>query len=235
MNKRRNFLILGASRGLGAAFAAGLPKKGDHVFGVSRTQLKGGPGYLHKRTWIEADLRKPSEAIRTIVRVIGTKRVDVLILNAGIWETVEFERTSTADIMDIVSVNLTSSLLLVRELANNLRAGHGNIIVIGSTCGLDNEGASNAGYVATKFAARGLVHSLRELFRSDFVRVTCISPGSIASEVSFEDGSDAALDKYRKMRIPVGDIVSLVRCILCLSVASCVKEVIVPATLDTDV
>ena len=52
-----NYLILGASRGLGGALVEGLPRKGDHVFGLSR----GEPDWQRRKsaiklTWIEADL-----------------------------------------------------------------------------------------------------------------------------------------------------------------------------------
>jgi hypothetical protein len=57
----------------------------------------------------------------------------------------------------------------------------------------------------------------------------------MATDVDYEDGVEAALSKHSRKRMPVADIVALFRCVTNLSLATCVKEIIVPATSDTDV
>jgi short-subunit dehydrogenase len=231
-----NLVVIGASRGLGAALAIGLPKAGDKVWAVSRTK----PDYLSRdngieRVWIEADLSS-NNAITTIVNAIGQRAIDTFIYNAGIWENDTFENSADSEIRSIVDTNLTSLLLCIKHLTPNIRsATHSRIVFIGSTCGLENEGAKAVAYTATKFAMRGAAHSLREVFRDSGISVTCISPGSMATDISYDDGPDAALKKYEGKRIPVHDIVNLIRCIISMSAASCIKEVDIPATLDTDV
>lgn len=113
-------------------------------------------------------------------------------------------------------------------------AGKGNIILIGSTCGLENEGAECVAYVASKFGLRGAAHSLREHFRSHGVRVTAISPGSMATDFPLSD-PQAAIDQYENTRMPVSDILEVVKCVRNVSSATTLKEIIIPATLDTDV
>jgi hypothetical protein len=48
------------------------------------------------------------------------------------------------------------------------------------------------------------------------------------------DGTEAALKKYSNGRIPVADIISIINVVLNSSVATCIKEIHVPALKDTD-
>lgn len=231
----RNIVIVGASKGLGNSMVEGLGKKGDTFFLISRTKptnLDLETGY--KKIWIKADLSN-LDSIETIIKVIANTPIDVVIYNAGIWEKTNFEDLKQTEIISIVNVNLTSTILLTQKLIGNIRNGRlKKIIFIGSTCGLENEGSDAIVYTATKFGIRGVTHSLREYLRNDLVSVSCISPGSIASDIPFGEGVDTALKKFSNERIPVADIMSIINVILDSSVATCIKEIHVPALKDTD-
>lgn len=230
-----DIVVFGASRGLGAALAHGVADAGEKVWCVSRTR----PALLDRtdgiaRTWIEHDLADPT-AFHRVTSALGDTPISLLVYNAGIWESNGFEKADEAEIKAIVDVNLTSLLLAARYLLPNLRkAPNARLVLIGSTCGLENEGTSSVAYAATKFAMRGAAHALRELLRRDQMAVTVISPGSMATDVDFEAGPKAALERHKGSRIPVGDIVEIVRLLRRLSPASCVKEIDIPAVADTD-
>ncbi|HVT51089.1 MAG TPA: SDR family oxidoreductase [Dongiaceae bacterium] len=230
-----NYLILGASRGLGAALVEGLPRKGDAVFGLSRGKpdwLRGRPAI--KRHWIEADLSELSAA-QNARAVLGKTPIDALIHVAGIWDPGTFDEIYDDEIAEILDVDLRSFLAFARGLAPNLkRADHAKIIAIGSTSGLENGDGSAVAYTAAKFGLRGACHALRQHFRKNGIAVTCLSPGSIASDFRYGRSGDA-LKRYRGKRMPVEDIVALVRCVLDLSPAACVKEIAMPALKDEDV
>jgi short-subunit dehydrogenase len=230
-----SLLILGASRGLGAALVEGLPRKGDQVFGLSRSE----PAWLRRRSavkrhWIEADLCELG-AVQNARRAIGKAPIDVLIHVAGIWDEATFEEMHDDEIAEILDVDLRAFLAFARGFALNLRrADHARIVAIGSTNGLDNGDMTAVAYSAAKFGLRGAAQALRQHFRKDGIAVTCLSPGSVASDVGYGD-SAAALKKHRGRRMPVEDIVAMTRCILDLSPAACVKEVTMPALKDEDV
>jgi len=230
-----NLLILGASRGLGAALVEGLPRKGDTVFGLSRSE----PVWLRRksaieRRWIEADLCELG-AVQNARVEIGKAPIDALIHVAGIWDEAPFEAMHDDEIAEILDVDLRSFLAFTRGLAPNLRrAGHAKIVAIGSTNGLDNGDMTAVAYSAAKFGLRGACQALRQHFRKDGIAVTCLSPGSIASDVAYGQ-SAAALKKHRSRRMPVDDIVAMIRCVLDLSPAACVKEIAMPALRDEDV
>ena len=231
-----NYLIVGASRGLGAALVEGLPRKGDCIFGLSRAE----PVWLRRKSaikhhWIEADLSELG-AVQNARRVIGKAPVDALIHVAGVWDEAYFEEMHDDEIAEILDVDLRAFLAFTRGLAPNLRrAKNAKIIAIGSTNGLDNNGDMTAvAYSAAKFGLRGACQALRQHFRKDGIAVTCLSPGSIATDIAYGDAA-AALKKHRGKRIPMRDIVAMIRCILDLSSAACVKEVWMPALKDQDV
>lgn len=231
-----NTLILGASRGLGAALVEGLPRKGDHVFGLSRSE----PSWSRRksaiqRTWIEADLCELG-AVQNARVVLGKTPIDALIHVAGIWDEAPFEAMHDDEIAEILDVDLRAFLAFTRGLAPNLRrADHAKIIAIGSTNGLDNGNMTAVTYSAAKFGLRGACQALRQHFRKDGIAVTCLSPGSLASDVAYGEGTGPALKKHRGKRMPVADIVAIIRCILDLSPAACVKEITMPALKDEDV
>src|SRR5207247_3747489 len=100
------------------------------------------------------------------------------------------------------NVNSVSALQIVRHFEANLARARGLVVLIGSTSGLENEGGHSVAYAASKFALRGAGHALREHFRSMGVRVSCINPGSIASDVPYGLAADA-LRRHRQKRIPV--------------------------------
>lgn len=230
-------LVVGGSRGLGAALAQGLSDRDAPNWVVSRTTppFISDPTFQHI-SWIQADLRQPRQAAAAIGEAIGDAAVRDLVYNAGIWEKTLLPNVPAEEIEDIVNVNLTSALTVVQRILPNIRSQEGgSIVLIGSTCGVENEGAQVAAYVSTKFGLRGLAYALRETVRKDWIRVVCISPGGTATDVDYQDGVDAALLKYNRKRIPVADIVELIRCVTNLSVATCVKEIIVPATSDLNV
>lgn len=231
----RNIVIVGASKGLGNSMIDGLGKEEDTFFLISRTR----PMNLdlptdYKKIWIQADL-SDLDSIDIISQTIDKTPIDIVIYNAGIWEKTNFEAVTPTEIVSIIHVNLTSIILLTQKLIANIRSGGlKKIIFIGSTCGLENEGSDTIVYNATKFGIRGVTHALREYLRKDLISVSCISPGSIASDIPFSDGAQTALKKYSNERMPVADIISIINVILESSVATCIKEIHVPALKDMD-
>ncbi|OZQ69628.1 short-chain dehydrogenase [Paenibacillus sp. VTT E-133280] len=235
----RSYLILGASKGLGDAFVKGLPEYGDRVWIVSRSR----PGSLDlndgiQRIWIAADLSQP-DAAQVLSKGIQAEKIDVLVYNVGIWEKEGFEdhytfdKDEATDIANIINVNITSTITCIQAVIPNLRQSEaGKIILIGSTAGLDHTNNAQVSFVASKFGLRGITHALREHVRKDGIAVTCVNPGELAAEIPYEDGAEKAIAEYNGTRIPVQDIVSIVKCIINLSSASCVKEIHIPAMAD---
>ncbi|WP_128104552.1 SDR family oxidoreductase [Paenibacillus sp. DCT19] len=237
----KSYLVFGASKGLGDAFVRGVPQEGDKVWVVSRSKPKSlnlNDGV--ERVWIQADLAD-QHAATIVTDQLKNEKLDVLIYNVGIWEKEGFEdhysfdRDEPADISQLIHVNITSTIVCIQALLPHLRqSSGGKIILIGSTAGLNNASSTQVSFVASKFAIRGITEALREHTRQDGIAVTCINPGELAAEIPYEQGAERALEEYNGTRIPLQDMVSIMKCIVSLSNAACVKEINVPALTDTN-
>jgi NAD(P)-dependent dehydrogenase (short-subunit alcohol dehydrogenase family) len=229
LGSRVNLLITGASRGLGDALARGLPSAGDTAFLVSRNSppsLEVRDGVA--RHWLEADLNDVN-APEITQNALDGHALDVLIHNAGIWESTaffngyEFQNVSDTETRGILRVNLESVITLTRALLPHLEGStNPKIVLIGSVNGLENTGMPEVAYNASKWGLRGVAHGLRENLRQKRIGVTIINPGSI----------DVTDDSSREDLIPPSDLVTLLRCIVSLSRRSNVKEIDLPAMLD---
>lgn len=185
--------------------------------------------------WIPADATSREFAIDVAAKM-GDRAIDVFIYSAGVWEQKEFPAVSDDEIASIVTTNLTACIQLLRLLLGNILASKAkSAILVASTCALDNEGSQKVAYTASKFGLRGAAHAFREVVRTQGGRVTVISPGSIASDVPLASGQQEAIDAHNGTRLPVGDIVEMIRTVVQLSSVACVKEIHFPAVTDTDV
>ena len=228
------FLITGASRGLGEAFARHLPESGDTVYLISRSrpsalEESGGIDYR----WIAADLSEAFAAQTISGQISGP--LDVLLHNAGIWESeafterYDFEGGTEEDLQRIIQVNLTAPMQITRTLLPALRQSQNpKIILIGSVNGLENAGFPEVAYGASKWGLRGMAHTLREFLRPSQIGVTVINPGSIGERVRDSAGNWVA-------GIPMEDVIRLVRCVIETSRRSVIKEIDMPAMADTQV
>lgn len=237
--KKQTFLIYGISKGLGKALSKYLPKIDDLVYGISRTQ----PDYLnetvHTIKWIKADLSNPSASADAVRSHIDNQTVDCLIYNVGIWEhnafseTYDFLNNSSEEIINIINTNISSCLLAIQNSIENLKKSrNAKVILIGSTWGLDNHKGKEITFSATKFALRGIVHSLRENLREYGIGVSILNLGYLATDFNYEDGIEKIIQKSNGELIPLQDVVEAVRFIMSTSNASCVKEINMPAMKD---
>lgn len=235
-----DIMVVGASKGLGRAFMAGLGDRGDRLIGVSRSR----PVDLQARDgiavdWIEADLGTPLAAIRQIDEHLGNRGLDTLIYNLGIWEDRAFADDYAflddrdEQLQSIVSCNVTAPILLIKRLLPVLlRSDRPRIILTGSTSGLSQSGRPEVAFGASKFALRGMADALREGYREQRLGVTCVNLGYLNTDDALSTPRDLAERRGDGELIPLHDVVQVVRMALSLSAASFVKEITLPAILD---
>jgi 3-oxoacyl-[acyl-carrier protein] reductase len=191
-------LITGASRGIGRATASALAEAGAHVlvhYGrsaqdaeslVADIRSKGG-----RADAIKADLGTPDGAtlLAREVRSIVGKRLDVLVLNAGISKAARIVDHTVEDFDNLFAINVRSPFFLVQQLLPVLGEGS-NIIVISSAVartvvgkpGLDNP--SILAYAATKGALETLVKNWAAILGPKGIRVNAVAPGVIDTDMS---------------------------------------------------
>ena len=124
-------------------------------------------------------------------RICGAAAV---VCAAGVGRFGSLEEFSYEQIRELIDINLTSQLYVVRAFLPLLkRRGRGDVVLIGSEAALAG-GARGAVYSATKFALRGFCQSLRQESAAAGIRVTLINPGMVRTgffdQLDFEPGED---------------------------------------------
>jgi NADP-dependent 3-hydroxy acid dehydrogenase YdfG len=113
-------------------------------------------------------------------------RVNMVINNAGVTVTGDFEEMSYEDFDWIVGVNLMGVVNGTKEFLPHLIAsGDAHIINLSSLFGLISMPGQTS-YNATKYAVRGFTEALREemIVNGHAVGVTCVHPGGIKTGIS---------------------------------------------------
>ena len=239
--KNKTYLIFGISKGLGKALTQTIPNVNDIVYGISRSK----PDYLenHKNVnWIASDLSDPFRSSEELKRHIGENTIDYLIYNVGIWEhngfseNYNFKDNSKEEIVNLVNTNISSCILAVQAFIENLKKSeNAKIILIGSTWALDNHNGKEVTFSATKFALRGITHSLRENLRNYNIGVSILNLGSLAKKFDHSESVETTVKETNRELIPFHDVIQAIKFILSTSNATCVKEINMPAMIDKNV
>jgi NADP-dependent 3-hydroxy acid dehydrogenase YdfG len=178
------------SAGIGLAFSEYLARKGAHVFGLARTEDR-----LEKARETVGDAFHPivcdvrdealvASAVEQVAREAG--RIDVLINNAGLGKYGRIEELSVEDWDLQMNTNLRGVFLCTRAVIPHMRRQNaatgfgGHIVNIASIAGLLGNPTLGA-YNATKFGVRGFSEALMKEVRDDGIKVSCVYPGSIAT------------------------------------------------------
>lgn len=191
--KNKNALITGAGKGIGKAIALALAKEGVNVILVARTQEEIDSVAAKVRslrvkalaiTADIADINSVNAAVDKALAEFGT--IDILINNAGIAAFGKFLELEPTDWERIIQVNLMGTYYVTRAvLPNMIERQTGDIINISSTAGLSGNALTSA-YSASKFAVLGLTESLMQEVRKHNIRVTALTPSTVATDMAKE-------------------------------------------------
>ncbi|WP_054685244.1 SDR family oxidoreductase [Rhodothermus marinus] len=184
-------VVTGASSGLGRAFAIALVQKGAHVYGLARRveRLNALRDELGPRFHpIACDVTRPNDveaAFQRVIREAG--RLDILINNAGLGKMGPVDELSLEDWDVQMNTNLRGVFLCTRAAVPQMKKQNaetgfgGHIINIASVAGLIGNPNLSA-YNATKFGVRGFSEAIMKELRDHGIKVTCVYPGSVATE-----------------------------------------------------
>jgi NADP-dependent 3-hydroxy acid dehydrogenase YdfG len=205
-------LVTGASRGIGRAIALKFAHEGLAVAltGRDNEQLDRVAREImatdgHKPLIITADLRDVLQIARISQEVLKEwGRIDILVNNAGLGYLKPFLEISTAEIQEMVDVNLRAVFLLTQQvLPAMIKRKSGMIMNIASLAG-KNGFKLGTGYAATKWALRGFAQCLLQEVREYDVRVVTLFPGSV--ETSFGVGGKSPTGTPSQNKIQPEDI-----------------------------
>lgn len=211
-------LVTGGSRGIGLATARQFLSLGARVVIGARTasrlasaveELDAGDLLAS----VEADVSSVEGCRATVAAAIESfGRLDVLVTNAGDYESAPIERMSEQLWDRTVDTHLKGTFFCVQAATPALRESEGCVVTMGSDAGLLGFRGGWAAYCAAK---GGVVNLTRQLAidLAPSVRVNAIAPGVVATDHLFEElasgsygGVDPAADGVRATldSIPLG-------------------------------
>ncbi len=128
-------------------------------------------------------------------------KIDILINNAGITRDNLTIRMKDEEWNDVINLNLTSTFILSKNVIKKmLKNKNGKIINISSVVGhTGNVGQSN--YAASKAGMIGMSKSLAQEYGKKNIKINCISPGYIKSEMTDKISDDFKKNLEKKISL----------------------------------
>ena len=124
------------------------------------------------------DVREESSVDAAVAAVVeGLGGLDLLVNNAGAFETKALEMVSVAEWDAMFEVNTRGPFLMARAAYAHLKAAHGRIVNIGSLGGL-HPWATHAHYCTSKAALHMLSQTMAKSWAPE-ISVNCVAPGMI--------------------------------------------------------
>lgn len=205
MSLNKVVLITGASSGIGAAIGRSLGAAGAKVMlGARRTdrldtlageiRAKGGEAMTRRLDVTDrAEVAAFAEAARQ-----AWGRVDVIVNNAGVMPLSLMASIKVDEWDRMVDVNIKGVLYGIAAVLPEMTArGSGHVVNIASIGAL-SVSPTAAVYCATKFAVRAISDGLRQ--EHDNIRITCIHPGVVDSELADTITDPVAVEAMKTYR-----------------------------------
>jgi NAD(P)-dependent dehydrogenase (short-subunit alcohol dehydrogenase family) len=182
-------VVTGANKGIGLAISRALLKEGAHVVAGSLTteNLDG----LDRVLAVPVNLVAADGPALLVQRALDEHgRLDVLVNNVGaVRIRVDgFLGTSDEEFEWALQINFFTGLRATRAaLAPMLEQGSGSIVNIASVNSFFEPDAATIDYGAAKAAVVNLSKSLSQEFGSRGIRVNCVSPGQVSTDLWLGD------------------------------------------------
>ena len=186
----KNVLVLGGSRGIGAAIVRRFRAAAASVTFTYAGSQEAAQG-LAAETGARALQANSADREALIAAVAAQGALDVLVVNAGTLVLGD-PLTLDADAVDhMIDVNVRAPYHAAVEAARRMN-DEGRIIIIGSVNADRMPFAGGAAYAMTKSAMQGMVRGLARDFGARGITVNSIQPGPTDSDMNPADGPMAA-------------------------------------------
>ena len=204
MNRSRHLtgktaLVTGAAKRIGRSIALALAANGANVAitylgsqSESEETTRDLAAFDVDALAVRCDLRDP-ESIQQTVAAVAEEfgRIDLLVNNAGIFESEALENISVEQWDAMFTTNTRAPFLMAKAAHPHLRDARGRIINIGSLGGL-HPWATHAHYCTSKAALHMLSQTMAKAWAPE-ISVNCIAPGMI-----FQGEVDEAYEHFAR-------------------------------------
>jgi NADP-dependent 3-hydroxy acid dehydrogenase YdfG len=209
----RKVLITGASSGIGEACALAVTAEGGAVaLGARRKdrldelaeKINDGGGTA---VAIEADIADEGQAQKLVEGARdGMGGLDGLVNNAGVMLLGPLQGADPEEWRTMINVNLFGLLYCTHYALPIIRdGGGGDVVNVSSVAGRIAAFGSGV-YNMTKWGVVGYSESLRQEGAHIGVRVTCVEPGFVETELQGHNTNPLVVDEIEKMRDATGEV-----------------------------
>lgn len=185
-------IVTGAASGIGRATAMLFAREGARLVlndldahGLEAVALRIGKEGARTVAGNVADEAVVSKLAHAALSAFG--RADILVNNAGIHFVKDITEMTVDEWDRLMNINLKSMFLCCKHVIPHMVKQHKGAIVnlasISSFIGQEMEGASTFAYNITKAGALQLTKSLATRYASDGIRVNCVCPGNVETNI----------------------------------------------------
>ena len=200
-------IVTGAGSGIGRATAMLFAREGaqlvlNDIDQESLDKVAAQVGKDRNRT-VAGNIAKEDTARRLAEEAIAAfGRIDVLVNNAGIHFLKDVTEMSVEEWDRLMDINLKSMFLCCKHvIPHMLRRRKGSIVnlaSISSFIGQEVEGSSTFAYNITKAGALRLTKSLASRYAAEGIRVNCVCPGNVETNILKRDTAEEAAEFWRQ-------------------------------------
>ena len=207
----KSFVITGGSRGIGLGLTQALLETEHMVIATSTEptsaeslmELKENyPEHLTILGFKADEPEGPLQLAEDIGKV--TSHVDVLVNNAGVFESCDLMDLRYNNVSEILKVNTVAPLILTKELSALLKKSNdAKVVNISSGMGSMEEfqWPENISYCVSKAGLNMVTKALSENLKSDGIPVVSVSPGWVRTDMG-GDNADLSVEESVEDLLP---------------------------------
>jgi len=208
VNSERVAIITGSSRGIGAATAKLLARDGHRICVNYRSDETAANAVVNELASggtmaiaVQADVGKEDDVVR-LFEIVDQELgpVSALVNNAGIvLPQMRVEDMDASRINQIFTTNVTGAFLCCREAVKRMSTRHGgqggSIVNVSSAASRIGSAGEYVDYAASKGAIDTLTRGLSLEVAAEGIRVNCVRPGFIYTEMHAAGGEPNRVDR----------------------------------------
>lgn len=195
MSEKSVMLVIGGSRGIGAATARLAARKGYQValtYSSSAREAEELVAVIEEEggraSALRCDVTNEEEVKNLFEDAAQLGQVTAMVYSSGITGPASpFADVNAATLHDVVAVNLTGAMICAREAVKHISkqfgGAGGSITFISSRASDRGSPGEYVWYAASKGGVNSLSLGLARELAAQGIRVNCVSPGPVATEM----------------------------------------------------
>lgn len=209
VNKNKVALVTGGGSGIGFAITEKFIQQGilTVIVGRDENKLNSAREKLGKLCvpfrFDLTDLAAIPNMVNEVSKQVG--HIDILVNNAGINMKKDFSEVSDVEFQQVLQTNVTAVFVLSREVVKKMQSNGGGSIINISSMASQYGIPKVIAYTASKSAIEGMTRAMAVELTPLGIRVNCIAPGFIATDMSAKalNGDQERMQKVMS-RTPMG-------------------------------